>query len=68
MSERSGWFADPSDPEDRDERWPWQAFIQTAGGCYPLPLWFETKEACERFIRDDVLGRGMLDDARRSGS
>lgn len=60
MSDYTGWFADLSDEEDRNPIAPWQPFIQTAGGCFPLRLWFETKDGCEEFIRECVLGRVML--------
>lgn len=56
-----GWFADITDEEDRDSRWPWQPFIQTAGGCFPLQgVWFATEEECEIFIRGEIIGRGVL--------
>ncbi|HKN57144.1 MAG TPA: hypothetical protein VJX66_31960 [Amycolatopsis sp.] len=57
----TGWFADMSDEEYRLPEFPWQPFIQTAGGCFPLPIWFETEDACIEFIRKDILGRGLLD-------
>lgn len=59
---RTGWFADPSDEDDRVEGAPWQPFLQTSGCCFPLPVWFETKDACDDFIRSSILGRGHLDD------
>ena len=60
MSE-TGWFADVADEEDTpNPRAPWQPVIQTAGCCFPLPVWFESREACEQFIRADILGRELL--------
>jgi hypothetical protein len=29
---------------------PWQPFMQTAGCCFPLPVWFATEAECEAFI------------------
>lgn len=57
MEERKGWFADQCEEED-----PWQPFVQVAGGCFPLPVWFETEEACEAFIRNELAGLGELED------
>lgn len=61
---RTGWFADPGDmdEDDYDERFPWRPYLQTSGACVPLRLWFATKEDCERFIRDEVLGKELLPD------
>ncbi len=56
----TGWFADLSDDEDRDERNPWQPFLQASGGCFPLPLWFQTEAACQDWIRAHVIGNGWL--------
>lgn len=56
----TGWFADLSNEEDRDPRNPWQPFLQTDGGCFPLPLRFQTKGDCEDFIRRHVVGVDML--------
>ena len=58
-----GWFADLSDEDVRDPKFPWQPFLQTDGCCFPLPVWFATKRDCEDFIREDVAGRGLLEDA-----
>ncbi len=59
-----GWFADLSDEEERDPRWPWQPFLQAAGCCFPLPVWFDSKEECELFIERWVAGRGVLPSRR----
>lgn len=61
--DRTGWFADVADPEDRVEGWEWQPFLQVAGCCFPLLVRHQTKEACEEFIRRNVIGQGMLPDA-----
>lgn len=60
----TGWFADLDDDADVDPKFPWSPMIQTAGGCYPLPIWFQTEADCVEFIRRDILGRGLLDDIR----
>jgi hypothetical protein len=61
---RAGWFADPGDKDDDgyDERYPWRPYLQISAGCVPLRLWFASKEDCEQFIRDEVLGKGLLPD------
>jgi hypothetical protein len=56
----TGWFADLSDEEDRVKGSPYQPFLQTAGGCFPLPLWFDSEESCDEFIRDNIAGKGQL--------
>ena len=61
MTERAGWFASESDPEDATPWGPYQPFVQVSGGCFPLPIWFSTVEDCERFIREDLIGLGVLD-------
>lgn len=62
MTDR-GWFADLSDEEERNPQFPWQPFLQTDGCCLPLRIWFATKAECEDFIRQDVAGRRLLEDA-----
>ena len=44
------WFADVSDPEDACDGMPWQPFLQIAGVCFPLPIWFATETDCVAFI------------------
>lgn len=61
MSEDRFWFADVSDPEDAVEGSPYQPFIQTAGGCFPLPLWFATEQECRDWIAEYVVGAGLED-------
>lgn len=56
MPEGEFWFADRSDPEDEVTGMPWQPFLQIAGGCFPLPLWFATEEECQAFIADIPAG------------
>jgi len=54
-----GWFADRSDPEERDTKYPWQPFVQMGSGCLSLDARFETEEECMQFIRDEVLAHGI---------
>ena len=64
MSDRLGWFADISDPDDEDHipTAPWRAYLQVGYGCLPLRVWFTSKADCERFIRDEVVGKDLLED------
>lgn len=60
--DRAGWFADPRDEDDEDlvPGYPWTPFLQSPGMCTPLRLGFATKVECEQWIRDNVIGKGML--------
>jgi hypothetical protein len=57
------WFASPR--QDDDEKPPrdfrWRAYIQLPGMVDHLDAWFPSREACEDFIRNDVLG-ALLED------
>lgn len=55
-----GWFASLSDEEERAQQCLWQPFLQAAGGCFPLPVRFATRQECEQFIDEWVAGRGAL--------
>lgn len=60
MIDREGWFSDV-DPDD-ETGYAWQPCIQTDAGSVPsLSVWFATEADCDAFIRDYVLGRGMID-------
>lgn len=63
-TDRRGWFADPGDEDedDYDAQHPWRPYLQAAGLCVPLRMWFATKAECEEFIRTEVLGAEMLPD------
>jgi hypothetical protein len=62
-SQPTGWFADLADEDERDERWPWQVFLQLETECHAMAgVWFATKEQCENFIRTKVVGQGLLPD------
>lgn len=58
--ERVGWF---SDIEDRpNHQYPWQPCLQAELGlCLSLDIWFPTQEACDNFIKESILGKGMID-------
>lgn len=59
-SEPGGWFADLANEEERTEAYPWQPFLQDGDSCYPLSVWFRTKEECEAFISRRVADAGVL--------
>lgn len=55
-----GWFAEP-DPET--PAYPWRPVLQLEGTCAPdFDIWFKTKDECETWIRENVLGAGMLEE------
>lgn len=59
----TGWFADVNPKADNSlTDYVWQPCIQTDIGCFDIEVWFNSKEACEYFIRDHLLGKGLLDD------
>lgn len=50
---RLGWFADTDAEAESD--FPWRAYLQTPGGCFPLDgIWFATQAQCEDFMRADI--------------
>ena len=52
---RVGWFADV-DQEQCDTAQKWQPCLETGTGHIPcFEVWFDTKEACEAYIRDEIL-------------
>lgn len=50
----TGWFADIGDGRG-GELFPWQPFLSTRAGTFPIPVWFESEQACERFIADELM-------------
>ena len=54
-----GWFADID--EESPEGYPWQPCLQLDMHCVDIEVWFESREACEQFIRDEILGKPMLE-------
>lgn len=70
MGDRVGWFADVEDVErdpDGNQASPslpgyeWQPVLQTAGLCLSMDIWFPSKGECEKWISDNVLGKGLID-------
>ncbi|MEV1245119.1 hypothetical protein [Nonomuraea sp. NPDC049750] len=55
----NGWFAE-FDREATAE-YAWRPVLQTDGGLAPdFDIWFATKEECEKWIRENVIGCEML--------
>lgn len=59
-SDGTGWFAD--NHGNGDENFPWYPSLQLPGVCLRLPIGHPTKESCEQFIEQHVLGQPVLDD------
>ena len=59
-----GWFADRTD-EPRHDKFPWQPFFQDDLGCFPLPVWFESGDMCDQYIRTHLVGANHFHDATR---
>lgn len=57
--DKEGWFADTDDEMTGDFKW--QPVLQEGCCCFPLPVWFPSEQACEQYIREKILGKGMLD-------
>jgi hypothetical protein len=56
MSERVGWFADVDNAEPPEMPGKWQPCLETGTGIIPsFDMWFDTKEACETYIREELL-------------
>ena len=52
----TGWFSDIDTEQTGD--YIWQPCLQLDGGhCPCFQVWFDSKEACDAFIRDEVLGQ-----------
>lgn len=56
-----GWFADIDEDRSTNHRHRWQPNIQINGAILPLPVWLETREHCEEFIRREIIGQGWID-------
>lgn len=55
-----GWFAEFD--REASAGVPWRPVLQLDGGHAPdLDIWFASQQECEDWIRDNVIGRGMLD-------
>lgn len=60
-----GWYADRNTDDDEGvQPGMWSPYLQGDGVCLPLPISFDTKEACEAFIRREVVGAGWVDGPR----
>ena len=59
----TGWFADTRDTDDPDQTpgYPWSPYLQSPGLCTPLQIWFASEAECESWIRENVLGKELLD-------
>lgn len=56
-----GWFSDCGDVSKQTGAYIWQPCLQLGGGHIPcFEVWFDSKEACDEFIRDEVLGQTWL--------
>jgi len=60
---RKMWFADID--EDAPPGSPWRPYLQLDGCVAVVENWFDTKEDCEWFIRENLLGTGWMDGPRR---
>ncbi|MDX3748720.1 hypothetical protein [Streptomyces sp. AK08-02] len=62
---RSGWWAEHDDDPETNPfapEAPWLATLQVEVGCFSLGgLAFHTEADCLSFIRDEVLGKALLD-------
>ncbi|MBA2896422.1 hypothetical protein [Nonomuraea soli] len=54
-----GWFADYDERSDE-----WKPYLQLDGCALPLMISFRSESDCETLIRDDVLGRGLIEEPR----
>lgn len=66
MTARQGWFADVDPDEQPSPRYPWQPVLQIDGMCMSIDVWHANQKACEAFIRDRIIGQGMIDDSEGS--
>ena len=57
------WFASrwQEGDEPHPDGFPWRPYIQLPGMVDHLDTWFPTKEACEEYIRSDILGAELGD-------
>ena len=63
MSGKRGWFADV-DLDVKAGPPKWQPCFETGHGHVPsFAIWFDTEEECLGWIRENILGAGLLDSA-----
>ena len=56
-----GWFADV-DEDSAINEYSWRPYLQCDGYVAGLDIWFETEEACNQWIRENVLDKRLIDD------
>lgn len=61
---RNMWFAD-IDEDRAGSHYPWQPFLQLDGWVVPADAHFRSRDECEEFIRDRLVGSGWMDGPRR---
>lgn len=52
------WFSDIN--MDETGRYRWQPYIQFDGYCLTLPIWFETEEKCDAWIKTNIINTTHL--------
>ena len=58
-----GWFSE-WDEDQKDTSFTWRPVLQLDGFMVTCQgPWFDSEEACDEFIREDIVGRGMWADA-----
>lgn len=62
-AEKHGWFSDTEaeDAPGYSPAYPWTPCLQLDGWCPTIGVWFATKEECDRFIKDNLLGQRLYD-------
>lgn len=62
---RTGWFADVCNDDaetDPVTLVSWQPCLQVDGAVHSFDVWFASREDCEAYIREEIVGQGMLPD------
>jgi hypothetical protein len=54
-----GWFADIDEGTPSGDM-QWAPFLQLDWGAPSMDVWFASEEDCLRFIREEVVGKGVL--------
>lgn len=59
--EPRGWFADIDEDTGPSDPYRWQPCLETGAGHIPcFSVWFATEDECTQWIRENVLGVGLL--------
>ena len=61
MSYGNGWWAEMDEEQSRVGEYCWHPTLQVDGIQHNVDVWLSSQEACEEFIRREILGQGMLD-------